>query len=336
MRYCLVADTHFGVNNNEKAFHDSNERFFSENFFPLLKKAKIDRVVHVGDVYHNRQTLNWYSAERARKYFFEPLRDYPVDVIAGNHDLYFKHSSATSSLNEIVKFYDNIRVFDQATEVDGILYIPWINRENKERTFQAIADSKAKIAFGHLELTGYKVNAGSVMHSGYDPASLAHFEHVYSGHFHMNHTIGNVTYLGSVQQHSWADVFNTHGVHLFDTETHKIKQIENPHTMYMYIDSEAYSKYERSQIEGRHIRIRHPADIKRTQLQKVIKWLSEYNPLSITAVDNKITESASSTTSPSGVKLETTVDVINTIDDDAVRAKLLQLYEDARQISPWQ
>lgn len=332
MRYCLIADTHFGVNNNERAFHDSNERFFSEIFFPLLKKVKIDRVVHLGDVYHNRQSLNWYSAERSRKYFFEPLRDYPVDVIAGNHDLYFKHTSSTSSLNEIVKFYDNIRVFDQATEVNDILYIPWINKENKQHSFETIAQSKCKTAFGHLELTGYKVNAGSVMTHGYDPTSLAHFEHVYTGHFHMNHTIGNVTYIGSVQQHSWADVFNHHGIHMFDTDTRKAKMIINPYSMYRYIDFGEH--VDQQSIDGHHIRVRYNAETKRTDLQKYIKKIAEFNPLSITTVDNKV--ETSSTQIGDQAKLETTIDFIHTVDEQPVRDKLLQLYDAARQISPWQ
>ena len=62
--------------------------------------------------------------------------------------------------------------FSEASEItiDGtkVLFIPWINQENRDHTLQMIAKTNAQIAMGHLELTGFSPYRGFVMDHGDD------------------------------------------------------------------------------------------------------------------------------------------------------------------------
>jgi DNA repair exonuclease SbcCD nuclease subunit len=82
-----------------------------------------------------------------------------------------------------------------------------------------IKKTKAKIAMGHLELQGFRVNRqicdGSWSRSGY----FKNFKKVFSGHYHTRSDNGTVFYLGNPYEIYWNDVNDPRGFHIFDTET---------------------------------------------------------------------------------------------------------------------
>jgi DNA repair exonuclease SbcCD nuclease subunit len=59
-RVIFITDTHLGVRNNSNDWIEIHEDYFKNWFIPLCKKIYRpgDCLVHLGDVYDSRQSLN--------------------------------------------------------------------------------------------------------------------------------------------------------------------------------------------------------------------------------------------------------------------------------------
>ena len=241
MEIALITDTHAGVRNDSIVFHDKTKLFLDNVFFPYLRKYEITHVVHLGDVVDRRKYVNFNTAARLRSDFLQPLAEMEVDVIfiAGNHDTFYKSSNELNSLQELIAArYEKFAIADTfAYETyfpDGtvILLIPWICDDNRTKIMDKIKSTRAQIAFGHLELKGFEMNKGVVSAHGDEPELFSKFDMVCSGHYHHKSSNGNIHYLGSHAQFTWADFDDERGFHIFDTKTRKLKFIENPYRMF--------------------------------------------------------------------------------------------------------
>ena len=241
MKIAIITDQHFGARKSSRIFHDFFNKFYKNVFFPTLKKRGIDTVLDLGDTYDNRRTLDLWAANWSKTEYFDKLRDMGVTVhsLVGNHTAYFKDTNDINTLDGIIGEYNNIHIYDKATEVEigglPILFIPWINEQNKEETYKKIADSKCSVAMGHLELNGFEAHRGYIMDHGDSTAPYRHFEKVFSGHFHRKSTRGNISYLGNPYQIYWNDYRDRRGFHIFDTETLELEYIQNPYEIYQKI-----------------------------------------------------------------------------------------------------
>jgi len=88
MKIAILNDTHAGIRNSSDIFMEYQERFYSEIFFPYLLENNIKQILHLGDYYDNRKTVNFKALAHNRKIFLEKLRKYGItmDIIPGNHD----------------------------------------------------------------------------------------------------------------------------------------------------------------------------------------------------------------------------------------------------------
>lgn len=243
MKLAIINDTHWGARSDNLVFLDYTKRFLDDIFFPYIDKHNIKRVCHLGDLVERRKYINIHTASRLRKDFLVPLdeRKIETDIIAGNHDTYYKDTNEINALRELVVGRgDNFKVYSKwATEieVDGvpILLVPWINQENREDTLNRIKETKAQICFGHLELNGFEMRRGIKETDGDDPRIFSKFDIVLSGHFHHRHSHDNIHYLGAPLEFDWSDYGDPKGFHIFDTETRQIEFIENPYTIFKKI-----------------------------------------------------------------------------------------------------
>ena len=108
------------------------------------------------------------------------------------------------------------------------MFVPWICDDNRVRTMRAINETKAQIAMGHLELSGFEMYRGAGPSHGDDPSVFNRFDLVCSGHYHHRSNNGNIFYLGSPTEYTWSDYADPKGFHIFDTETRSLTFIENP------------------------------------------------------------------------------------------------------------
>ena len=223
MKVAIITDTHYGARKGSTHLHEYFQLFYDNVFFPTLEKEGIDTIIHMGDIFDSRKSIDYQSLEWSKKVVFDPMRKYKVYAITGNHDCYYKNTNYVNSPELLLNDYSNISTFSKATEinVDGlnILLLPWINSENYDYTINLIKETKSRIAMGHLELNGFRATRGHMMENGMDVKTFNKFEKVYSGHFHTRSDDGQIFYLGNPYEMFWNDVNDPRGFHIFDTET---------------------------------------------------------------------------------------------------------------------
>ena len=106
----------------------------------------------------------------------------------------------------------------------------------KKESLQSIADSDANIVCGHLEINGFEVTPGMRFdHGGLDCSIFKKYDRVWSGHFHHRSKIGNIQYLGNPYQMYWNDYKDKRGFHIYDTETNKLRFIQNPFEIFQKV-----------------------------------------------------------------------------------------------------
>jgi DNA repair exonuclease SbcCD nuclease subunit len=237
MKIALITDTHWGVRNDHPAFIASNKKFLDNVFFPYIDSNAISHIIHAGDLVDRRKYINIDTARHLREDFLDPIIDRGLwfDIIAGNHDTYFKNTNGVNSLQELVhgdRLNWHINPFERIYGDCTILLLPWICDENREISLDVVRRTSAKICIGHLELMGHEMYKGTVSLAGDDPALFGHFDSVLSGHFHHKSSVGNIHYLGSHGQFTWSDFDDERGFHVLDTETGKLEFIPNPYEMF--------------------------------------------------------------------------------------------------------
>lgn len=267
MKIAILNDTHCGCRNSSDIFMDYQERFYSEVFFPHLQANGITQIIHLGDYYDNRKTVNFKALKHNRKIFLEKLREYGItmDIIPGNHDVYFKNTNELNALKELQGHYMNeVNLIMEPTEMhyDGlpVALVPWINSENEKETLEFLANTKASIVGAHLELAGFEMARGQVCKDGMDKRVFDRFETVLTGHFHAKSSQGNIHYLGAQMEFFWNDCGDPKHFHVLDTETREIEAIRNPITIYekIYYDHENMEEYkfkDMSYLDNKFVKI---------------------------------------------------------------------------------
>ena len=252
MQIAILNDTHCGIRNSSDIFMDYQERFYNEVFFPHLLENDIKHILHLGDYYDNRKTVNFKALSHNRKIFLEPMRKHGItmDIIPGNHDVYYKNTNELNSLKELQGHYMNevnLVLEPSVLNYDGVkvALIPWINQENEEDTLKFLSKCKADIVGAHLELQGFEMQKGMPCQDGMDKKHFDRFEMVLSGHFHAKSSQGNIHYLGSQMEFFWNDCNDAKYFHIFDTETRELEAIRNPITIFekIYYDHENMNKF---------------------------------------------------------------------------------------------
>ena len=245
MKIAIITDQHFGARKNSKLFHDYFLKFYEDIFFPTLIKEGITTIVDMGDTFDSRKGVDFVSLEWAKNNYYDKLTELGITVhtIIGNHTAYYKNTNDLTGVGLFLREYDNIKIYPEAEEViidrTKFLFVPWINSENQEKTFEVIENSDSPCVMGHLELNGFMATRGHFMENGMDSSIFDKFDKVYSGHYHMRSNKENVFYLGNPYEMYWNDVNDRNrGFHLFDTDTLTHTPVNNPYQMFhnLYYD----------------------------------------------------------------------------------------------------
>jgi len=238
MKLLLLTDTHAGARNDSTLFNNYFLKFYEKVLFPYIADNDITNVIHLGDVFDRRKYVNFLTLNTWRKSVFEKLNAAcKTHIIQGNHDLYYKESNEVDSLGELFLSYKNIEIINAPTELefDGtkILLLPWVQAANEEICRKKMSATQAQILFGHFDILGFAFHRGITnTELGFDPKEFENFDVVCSGHYHHRSHKGNIHYLGTPYEIDWHDVDDPKGFHIFDTDTRKLKFIENPYRMH--------------------------------------------------------------------------------------------------------
>ena len=254
MKIAILNDTHCGIRNSSEIFLNNAEEFYDNVFFPECEKHGIKQIVHLGDYYDHRKFVNFKALNHNRRVFLDQLRKRGIsmDIILGNHDVYYKNTNELNSLKECLGHYMNeVHIITEPTvmQYDSLKMglVPWICQDNYELCMNFIRDCKADWIGSHLELNGFEVMRGLTNKHGMDPKLFSRFEMVLSGHYHCSSKKDNIWYLGSQMEFFWSDAHDPKYFHILDTETREMTKIRNPHTLFekiLYNDEEMdYNNY---------------------------------------------------------------------------------------------
>lgn len=266
MLIAILNDTHAGMNNSSDIFIDYQNRFYSEVFFPYLKANNIKQIIHLGDYYDHRKFINFKAQNANRKMFLNVLKEEGItmDIIPGNHDVFFKNTNDLCSLKELLGYYtSNVNIIMKPRVLDyggcSIALVPWINSENYAESINFIKTCKASILGAHLELIGFDMMKGMANTHGMTSEIFDRFEMVLSGHFHTKSSKNNIHYLGSQMEFTWADCDDPKFFHVLDTETRELTAVRNPITLYqkvIYNDEQIdYNTYDVSEFKEQFVKV---------------------------------------------------------------------------------
>ena len=261
-RIAIITDTHWSSRKSSRHLHDYFELFYKNVFFPTLEKEGITTVVHMGDAFDNRKGIDFWGLDWTRRVVLDPLSKYDVHIAVGNHDIFLRNSTSINSPSLLLKDYPNVKVYDkpQTIKIDGldIMMIPWICSDNHDYTLNEIKKTKAKVAMGHLELNGFRVNRNMVMDDhGLDPKIFHKFSKVFSGHYHTRSNDGKIFYLGNPYEMYWTDVNDTRGFHIFDTQTLDHTPVNNPYKLFynIYYDDTNHQLFNPIEYQNKIVKV---------------------------------------------------------------------------------
>ena len=344
MKIAILTDTHWSARKSSRLFQDYFEQFYNNVFFPTLEQHGIDTIIHMGDAFDSRKSIDFVGLDWTRKVVLEPLSKYKVHLITGNHDVYFKNSNKVNSPELLLKDYGNITTYSEPTEVNigglNILLLPWINSENQDKSFKLIKNTRAKVAMGHLELQGFRVNKNLVMDEhGLEANIFKNFKKVFSGHYHTRSDNGTVFYLGNPYEIYWNDVNDPRGFTIFDTETLEHFHIDNPYRMFynIYYEDTPYQTFDVREYENKIVRVivRKKSDIK--QFERFIDKLYNANIAELKVVENFAIEVSEDF---EAFESEDTISVLNryieeaevNLDKSILQKMLGEIYQEACEI----
>lgn len=294
MKVAIITDQHFGARKNSKLFHDYFLKFYNNIFFPTLEDQGITTIIDMGDTFDSRKGIDFSALSWAKNNYYDRLKDIGCKAytVVGNHTAYYKNTNQVNAVDLLLREYDNVKVISEPEElaIDNlkILFIPWINQDNQEKTFKMIKNSKCKVAMGHLELEGFRINRGIVMDHGLNSNILNSFDRVFSGHYHTRSNKENVYYLGNPYEIYWNDVGDTRGFHIFDTETLEHTAVNNPYKMFynIYYEDTNYQTFNTQEYDGKIVKIivRKKTDIKK--FEKFVDKLYSANVSELKIVEN--------------------------------------------------
>jgi len=243
MKVAVICDTHFGVRGDSELFLNYQEQFYREIFFPYLDTNNITTLLHLGDLFDRRKYVNFVTLKRVREIFLDELKKRNIQVhgIVGNHDTAFKNTNKTNSTTLLLNEYENYKVYTDkpvVVTIDNcdIMLSPWICHENREASFEAFNETSVKVLMGHFEFMGFEMMKGRLSEHGLNYADFKKFFSIYSGHYHHQSSVENITYLGAPYEMTWSDYAGKRGFHIFDTKTLDMVFVPNTYSIFNKIE----------------------------------------------------------------------------------------------------
>ena len=350
MKIAILNDTHAGCRNNSEIFMDYQEKFYRDVFFPYLEEHDIKKIIHLGDYYENRTSINFKALSHNRRIFLDELRirGIHMDIIPGNHDVYYKNTNNLNALKELLGHYmSEVRIIEKPTVVDydGMKYahIPWINPENEEKTRFFLNTCKADVVGAHLELDGFEMQKGVPCSGGMSADVFRRFDMVLSGHFHTKSNQGNIHYLGSQMEFMWSDVDDRKYFHVLDTSNRELTPVENPVTIYekiLYDDTKQQQALRNvANLDDKFVKV---IVINKTKPQEFEKFIDRINMRKIHGLQiaENFQDFAGAQVDDENINLDSTDDLLYTyiesvdtdLDKDRIKMQVRELMIEAQTL----
>ena len=324
-------DIHYGLKQNSRLHLDDCHRYI-DWFIAEAKARNAETCIFLGDWSHHRASVNVATLNASIK-DLKKLNDNfeKVYFITGNHDLYYRDKREMNSI-EYARDLSNFIMVDDFFEQDDVAIIPWLVGDDHKR----ISKLNTRYVMGHFELPHFKMNAMVEMpdHGELQAEHFGGVETVFSGHFHMRQTRGNITYMGNAFPHNYADAGDENrGCGILEWG----KEIE----YHAWPDQPLYNVYKLSQLldenqkllkANQHVRVQLDIDISYEEAGYIRDtFINQYNLRDMSLIPIK-TQEVGEDLSPGEIKFESVdqivTDQILNIESDFYDSKLLlQIYQ---------
>lgn len=222
----LIGDTHIGLGfpNKSDQWLKVHIEYFNNFLIPLLrdKVKKGDIIVHLGDLFDNRNVIPINLLNYAMDIVEEISSIAPLHIIVGNHDLWTRSTSEINTIRPF-KYIPNVFIYDKPTKIEfnkkSILMLPFV--EKRLDQIEILKEySGCDFLFCHSDLNGAKMHLNSVANKNLDKIDVSDFsgyKKVYTGHIHISQIIGNVNFVGSIFEMDRNDINNQKGIYIIDS-----------------------------------------------------------------------------------------------------------------------
>lgn len=225
MKILIFTDLHLGKKLSNSYFLDLDKKVI-ESICQEAVKSKIEKIIFLGDFFHNRAESSPKTMCVARE-SLDKLNNLniPIIMILGNHDTYFSNKKDFNYYRIFNGLFSNIRFVENIEEDDeGFLYVGWMRSPEEEEQYKKVSKNH-KWIFGHFEFKGAEMSEYYKTANGME--NLNPDSYIFSGHIHQRSQQGKLYYIGSPYPQTWLSK-NRHdyGYCLINTETEEIKYID--------------------------------------------------------------------------------------------------------------
>lgn len=230
----VIGDTHFGISNNSTEWQRIQQECFDNWLFPLWEKevGENDVLVHLGDVFDDRQSVNVQTMNMAIG-IFERLSEIfrgGVYILCGNHDMKNNKSNEVNSL-ACLKYIPRVNIITKPVVVHSLnnirpsmALLPYTHDDELLNGWVS-EHSGCDYIFAHAEAVGAKyIMGGSTSDRGIRYSGQAK---LICGHIHLHQeTSRGVLFVGTPYQLNFGDCGNDRGILVIDGKD--MEFIENP------------------------------------------------------------------------------------------------------------
>ena len=219
-RVILISDIHLGVRNASFEWIENMTEYFDHFFIPLLQKYKEagDNIIVViaGDYFDNRQHIDINVLNVGLDIMRKLTAEAEVILSVGNHDIYKKKDTNTTSLR-VFESFKNLKLITELTtlttsENKKFLIVPWVGDPKEETNILLKNKDSADFFVLHSDIAGFRYDNGRQIMNGVNIEAIEG-KRIYSGHIHKRQALTNATYIGSPYQLRRSDIGNSKGIY---------------------------------------------------------------------------------------------------------------------------
>lgn len=295
----ILADIHLGIGNRQR------DILWALNAVKkYCSKANIENIIILGDLFHDRQSLD-IDVLCAAYDFFKDAKDKGQTWVAfpGNHDMFLKHSwdiSSIKPLGEVLTIIDTVKILQ--FEDTRFWILPFIYSEPSYlKILRRIEEQyqDGDILLTHIGVCTAKLNVCFLLQQ-WNIVDLTNskFRRIYAGHFHLRQQVNNnLWYPGSILPFKFDEGDSSHGFYVYDTELRshefiniwkagkKFNEGEPVPPQYKSLHGDLLEEKTPSDIEGCNIRIAATKEYSPNEKQEIRERLTKMGARRITFTD---------------------------------------------------
>jgi DNA repair exonuclease SbcCD nuclease subunit len=265
--------------------------------FETAKELRVDFVLFGGDLLHERQKIDSYTFTEVFKVLEKNQNSgFKTYLLLGNHDMWF---ASSWSVNSIYPF-GCLQNFETITETKEIAignsnwhFMPYTHDPIKELDNLPREKINQSYFLGHVAIDGSRLNSSGslsdvvIEHDGdmvkVDKKFFSDYIHAFFGHYHSAQKLAkNVEYIGSPLQLSFGEAHESKHIILLDTDTNKMKYIENKFSpKHFYIKDTDIDNYDQDLLSSSFVCILSENTIDNQQKKEIEKKLENLNVSSL-------------------------------------------------------